>query len=114
MTYDLFVIVMIFVTCTLAAIFCGIGSAVAGGGFAWGFWFGPAGIIVAAIKAQGEATRRAIQMAGTTSSLSGNIKIRKSRRDLTANCQHCHVEVTDIPGPGTYECPNCGQNMLVK
>ena len=76
MTYDLFVIVMIFVTCTLAAIFCGIGSAVAGGGFCLGFlvWFLPASLSQA-IKAQGEATRRAIQMAGTTSSLSGNIKI---------------------------------------
>lgn len=114
MNEELFLSAIYISSFILLFIVFGIGSVAAGRGFWWGFWFGPAGIIVAAILADGDKTRRAIQMAGTTSSLSGNIKIRKSRRDLTANCQHCHVEVTDIPGPGTYECPNCGQNMLVK
>lgn len=115
-------LVVIFGALVVVAIVCGIGSAKAGGGFFWGACFGPVGIVVAAILADGDRTRKYIQVA--TDSMLKQAKAPTPRshqaptlppaKPITVKCAYCGNDVCDIPGPGTYECPSCGKYIDVK
>jgi len=94
----------------------GYGAMCAGGNFLWGFCFGPFGIIVAAINTQGARTRLHIEAA--TAALTppkpkkgGPLPPPKS---ITLDCPTCSSKLEDIPGPGTYECPDCGGYIEVR
>jgi len=114
MNYDIMTIIIWFAVWLGICAICGVGSSNAGGGFMWGFLFGPVGIVVAAIIAQGEQTRRAAVLAAKpVSAATIGAKRHTAARSLTAECKYCRHKMTDIPGPGTYECPDCGQYIEV-
>lgn len=114
MNYSIETMLIWAVAWILIYIACGVGSACAGGGFAWGFFFGPFGIIVAAIRSEGEKTRQQLQrMATSLAPAHSGTKLQITRKPRVVECKHCHAKLTDIPGPGTYECPECSSYVEV-
>ncbi len=104
----------------IVGIVFGIGASCAGGGFLWGFFFGPFGMIVAAIRAQGALTREQIRAsssasaAGLKASQSKAASAKQPPPSRTVNCPKCGVTITDIPGSGTYLCGSCGSYLTIK
>jgi len=99
----------------IVGIVFGIGASCAGGGFLWGFFFGPFGMIVAAIRSQGDLTREQIRSSAATSSAGLKCSLAKAAPpSRTVKCPKCGVAITDIPGAGTYLCGSCGSYLTIK
>ena len=67
------------VVCLVSWIICGICCAAIGSSFWWGFWFGPIGIIIAAVRVNGKQRPQIVVING--GSAKRRVRIRRPGED---------------------------------